>query len=94
LRFQTCPGKKSWETPSQQKKMGIVVYTYHPSYAGRIAVHASLGKNLEPISKITRTKRARHVAQVIESLSSKCKTLSSNPSYSLKKKDSIEKLRS
>jgi hypothetical protein len=41
---------------------------------------ASLGKMQDLISKITREKRAGGVAQMGEQLSSKCETVSSNPS--------------
>jgi hypothetical protein len=50
------------------------------AYTRRIVVHASLGKKQDLISKITRTKGDRSVAQVGEHLSSKHKTLNSNPS--------------
>jgi hypothetical protein len=43
-------------------------------------VQVSLGKKQDPISKITRAKKAGGVAQAVEHLPSKCKTLSSKPS--------------
>jgi dihydroxyacid dehydratase/phosphogluconate dehydratase len=49
-------------------------------------VQAGLGKKLDPMSKITRVKRAGGVTQVIEYLPSKNKILSSNPSTTQKKK--------
>jgi hypothetical protein len=42
-------------------------------------VQANLGKNYDPISKITRAKRAEVLAQAVEWLPSKCEVLSSNP---------------
>jgi hypothetical protein len=47
---------------------------------------AGLGKKRDPISKITREKRPRVMAQVVEHLPSKCQALSSNPSIAKKKK--------
>jgi hypothetical protein len=41
----------------------------------RNVVQSELGKNRAPISKITRTKRARDMAQPREHLPSKCETL-------------------
>jgi hypothetical protein len=32
LKFQTSPGQKVHETLSQEKKLGMVVHTCHPSY--------------------------------------------------------------
>jgi hypothetical protein len=45
-----------------------------------------MGKKPDPISKITRAKRAEGVAQATEYLFSKHKALSSNPSTTKKKK--------
>jgi hypothetical protein len=57
-------------------------------------VQTSLGKKRDPISKITRAKRAGGVAQVVEPLPSKCKALSSNPkTKKKKKKERKEKLK-
>jgi hypothetical protein len=68
-----------------------VVHACNSSYLGnreigRIMVQTSLGKKRDPISKITRAKRAGGVAQVVEPLPSKCKALSSNPKTKKKKK--------
>jgi hypothetical protein len=52
-------------------------------------VQASLGKKGDPVSKITRVKRAGGMAKVVEYLSSKCEVLSSNPSTT--KKTLLEK---
>jgi hypothetical protein len=46
-----------------------------------------------PISKITRAKRTRGMAQVIEYLLYKYEALSSNPSPSKKKEESIIKIK-
>jgi hypothetical protein len=52
----------------------------------RTVVQAGLGIKWDPISKITNTKRAGGVAQVVEHLPSKFEALSSNPNYRKKKK--------
>jgi hypothetical protein len=41
----------------------------------------------DPIQEVTKAKRAGGMAQVVEQLPRKCKTLSSNPSTNKKKKD-------
>jgi hypothetical protein len=51
----------------------------------RISVQAGLGKNEDPVSKITRAKKAGCMAHIVEHLPSKCKTLSSNHSTTKKK---------
>jgi hypothetical protein len=59
---------------------------------GRIVVLGQpRSKTQDPIQKITKTKRAWGVAQVVEHLPSKCKALcsSSNPSTNNKKKVKI-----
>jgi hypothetical protein len=60
-----------------------VVSAYHPSYSGsinrRIEVQAGPSKKQNPVSEITKAKRAGSVAQVVEFLPSKLKSLSSNP---------------
>jgi hypothetical protein len=48
----------------------------------------SLGKEQDPISKLTRAKRVGGVAQVVECLSSKHEILSSHPTTTKKKKES------
>jgi hypothetical protein len=45
-----------------------------------------LNKKQDPISKVTRVKRAGGMAQAVEPLPHKCKTLSSNPSIAKKVK--------
>jgi hypothetical protein len=52
--------------------------------AGNIKEEVDLGKKQDPVSKITKAKRSGDVAQVVKPLSSKCKTLSSNPSTTKK----------
>jgi hypothetical protein len=70
-------------------KLSMVAHPCHPSHGRKYkiggVVQASLGKKPDPISKITRTKRARSVTQAVKHLSSKCKALSSN--HSTAKKD-------
>jgi hypothetical protein len=51
----------------------------------RIVVQDGLGKSQDPISKATRAKRDRDVAQVAKHLPSRCKALSSNPRAAKKK---------
>jgi hypothetical protein len=51
----------------------------------RVIVQASLGIKGDPISKITNTRRAGFVAQVVEPLPSKHETLSSTSSTKKKK---------
>jgi hypothetical protein len=52
----------------------------------RTMVPAGLDKKQDPFPKITRAKRAEVMAQVVECLSSKCKTLISNPIIKKKKR--------
>jgi hypothetical protein len=61
------------------------------SINSRTAVQASLGKKGDPISKITRAKRARGAAQVVECLPSKWKALSLNPSTDQERKRGMQK---
>jgi hypothetical protein len=48
------------------------------------------GKKRDPISKITRAKRVRGMAQVIKCLPSKCEALSSNRNTDKKKKKMLK----
>jgi hypothetical protein len=61
----------------------VVVCTCHlltmGNINGRISMMASLGRKWDLISKITRPIRNRGMNQVVEHLSSECKTLSSVP---------------
>jgi hypothetical protein len=55
LWFHASPGKKVQGT-SSEKKLGVVVYAYHPSHGRRLKigeslVQASLGKKQDPVSK-------------------------------------------
>jgi hypothetical protein len=65
---------------------GVVVHTYNPSYSGG----RDQGTKGDPISKISNTKRAGGVAQVVEHLSTERQTLSSNSSAANKKKNKKE----
>jgi hypothetical protein len=47
---------------------------------GKYPCSGQLGINGDPVGKITKAKRTRGIAQKVEHLPSKCKTLSSNPS--------------
>jgi hypothetical protein len=47
---------------------------------------AQANTSQDPMSKITRAKRTRGVAQVVECLLCKCKALSTNPSPTKKKR--------
>jgi hypothetical protein len=65
----------------------MVILTCHPSYVGKQnKVQASPGRKQDCIPKITNVKSSDGVAQMVEQLPSKCKTLSSNPSTAKKKK--------
>jgi hypothetical protein len=69
------------------KKLGVVAHTCH--HHGKVKVVGSwsrLAKSKNPISKINRTKRSGDLAQVVGYLTSKCETLSSNPSTPKHKK--------
>jgi hypothetical protein len=56
-----------------------------------MVVQAGQGKKQDPVSKITRAKRARGVAQTVEDLPSKCKALKFKPQYTpLPKKRKID----
>jgi hypothetical protein len=61
----------------------MMARTYHPSHTGstnrKIMVQAC-GVKLDPISKITKAKRAGNVVQVVEHLLNKQETLVSTPS--------------
>jgi hypothetical protein len=50
-------------------------------------VHASLGKNVDPISKITRTKRAEVVTHAVNCMVIKREALSSNSNTTKKEKE-------
>jgi hypothetical protein len=57
----------------------------HPNLRGKLRsggqkFQASLGKNQDPISKITRAKSAGGITQAVQHLPKKCEALSSNPS--------------
>jgi hypothetical protein len=52
-------------------------------------VHTGLGKKQNPVSKVTRAKRARGMTQEVKHLSSHCKALSSNPNTARKKKNFV-----
>jgi hypothetical protein len=49
-------------------------------------VQVCLGKKQDPTSKITIAKRAEDMIPAVESLPTKCDTLSSNPSITKKKR--------
>jgi hypothetical protein len=72
------PRQKVLETLTQQRRLGTVVHACYPS-TNRIGIQVGPGKRQDPISKITRAKRAGVVAQEVEYLFSKCKVLSLNP---------------
>jgi hypothetical protein len=60
LRFQASMGKKDCETPSQWKKLGMVVSTYHLSNGRKLKIGGSQAwaKKGDPLSKITTAKSA------------------------------------
>jgi hypothetical protein len=75
--------KSSW-APHLTQWLGAVAHACHTSYMGsinrRIAVQVAQHKiKWEPISKITEAKRPGGVAQVVQYLTGKLKTLSSTP---------------
>jgi hypothetical protein len=70
------PIQKFHETSiSTNKKVGMVAFAHHPSYAEtvnrRLMVQASLGIKQDCILKIARTEKGEAMAQVIEHLASK-----------------------
>jgi hypothetical protein len=70
---QASTGKKVCKTPSQWKKMGLMVCAYYPSDGrkpkiGGLWFQTCLGKKQDSISKITRAKRTGGVAQAVEYL--------------------------
>jgi hypothetical protein len=85
------PRQQVCETPSQPIKLSIVVHVSHLSYMGGInrSTTGWPAQIQDPISKIT--KRKRSIAQVLEYLPSKFRTLSSNPSTTKKKKKKKKK---
>jgi hypothetical protein len=76
---QGQPGTKSLQVSIfNQYKLGMVTHASHPSFMRsvnrRILVQVSLGINVRPYPKITKAKRARTIAQVLEHMPSKYKT--------------------
>jgi hypothetical protein len=71
-----------------------MAHTCHNSYTvkhnRRFTVQASPIIKQDPISKITNTRRACRVVQVVEHLPSKCEPMSSNPSTTNEKKKKKE----
>jgi hypothetical protein len=90
LWFKTSLGKKVHKTPSEPIA-GAGVHTSHLRYLGSInrgiTVQASPGIKQDTISKITDTKKAGGVAQVVDYLLSKIKVLNSTPSMHPPKKN-------
>jgi hypothetical protein len=75
-RFEASLGKK-FLRPHLNKQLGIVVYTYHPSYMGsihrRLSVQVEQEKNVKPYFKNNKSKKG--TAQVMEGLSNQYKAL-------------------
>jgi hypothetical protein len=44
LKFQISPGNKVHETPSQKKKLGMVVHSYHSSLSEKHKIRGSLSR--------------------------------------------------
>jgi Cdc6-like AAA superfamily ATPase len=71
----------------------MVAHACHSSDGGKHKLGGSWSKReMDPIYKITRAKSLLSVAQVVESLSSKCKALSSNPSTDQERKKILGRL--
>jgi hypothetical protein len=97
LRWEDCveasPDKKKkvHEIPSQRKKAGCggrgIIPAVVRRLSRRLKVQSGPGKKPDPISKITRVKRAGSVTQEVACLSNKHEALSSNLSTAKKKKD-------
>jgi hypothetical protein len=87
--FQGQLRKNAHESPSQTMAEHAA-HTCHNSYTvkhnRRFTVQASPIIKQDPISKITNTRRACRVIQVVEHLPSKCEPMSSNPSTTNEKK--------
>jgi hypothetical protein len=62
-----------------RKKLGVVVHICHPSNCRKPKTRPVWGKKEDPISKITRAKRAGGVAQEVQQLLASAEALSSNP---------------
>jgi hypothetical protein len=64
------PGKKVQETPSQQKNLGMVLHTYHPSYGETCKYYDCspypLAQNTRPYLKTNQRKKGWGRAQVTE----------------------------
>jgi hypothetical protein len=79
IEIEASLGQKVCKTPSQREKNWICwCVPVIPVMSGLLS--RQLGKKTRPYLKITRAKRARGMAQVIERLPSKSKGLSSNSS--------------
>jgi hypothetical protein len=81
ITVQGQPRQKVPETPSQS----VAKCPCHSSYAGNIGmmmivIQTTPSIKQDPISKITNTRRAGGLAQLLKHLPSKCKPLSSNSS--------------
>jgi hypothetical protein len=81
---------KTLSTTNPIKKLSGVACAYKPSYMGSLSRRTAVQgwpwtKTREPISKITKAKRAGGIAQVIEFLPSKYTTLRSSPGIINKK---------
>jgi hypothetical protein len=75
LKWEKHGSRPGWakglqDPTSTEKNLGTVAHNYHPSYSEKLKIrdHGSgqmvrLGKKRDPISKITRAKRAGLVAQ-------------------------------
>jgi hypothetical protein len=67
-----------------KKPLGVMAYACHPCYLGsinrRITIQAIPGKNVRPYLKNNHSKKRLEIWLKLESLPSKTKTLSSNPS--------------
>jgi hypothetical protein len=74
-----------------ERKLGLVMHTVHPNYnekpkIGGLWSRTAWAIKQDPISKITRVKRAGGIAEAVESLPSKWESLSSNSRTAKKQK--------
>jgi hypothetical protein len=91
------PGKKVCETPSQQKKLGMVACSDGGRLKQEGMVQADVGKNkrAKPHLQNNQTKkRTGDVAQTVACLPSKHKVLSTNSSPTKQQKQTHQKNRS
>jgi hypothetical protein len=90
--FQANTGKKKvCETPSQWKKLGVVVHVCHPTYGSNVKTKVQIGRSWSRTSRAksenllqNNQNKTGGLAQAIQHLPSKCEALSSKHSTTKK----------